>query len=225
VKRKDVILGKGRLGRRMEEALWRWIHFVDRYCQRRWNDDQDAPYWHNERGSLGLLAAAIWSTGNIALEEHPAEKAVQKGRRRKTPPDGRIDLWYSLGRKDYALEAKQMYVRLSRRNPPSAIKRSVQSVLNSALGNIKAKPGYGNRVGLVFVAPFFWKRRHENPEQMAVLLKRFVEGIMQVDACFIAWCFQPKKRCPFYGPWPRGADSITTLWPGVVVLGRALRRQ
>ena len=60
MKRRDVIRGKGKLGRRMEKALWRWTYFVDRYCYERWRVDEDNPYWHNERGSLGILAAAIY---------------------------------------------------------------------------------------------------------------------------------------------------------------------
>jgi len=216
----DVILGKGKLGKRMERPLWRWIRFVDGYCRERWAIDEDNPYWNNERGSLGILAAAIWSTGGLAVEELPAEK--KKGRR--TITDARLDLWCSLGRDDYAFEAKQRHIRLSLTASPTQVKKRLQGALTIAAGNVKEKPGYGKRASLVFAVPYVRGTRRAEPVEMRHLLQVFVDAIKQCDASFAAWCIQPKGRCT-WSYWPRKGRTDYYYWPGVAVIGRALRRQ
>jgi len=213
------VRGKGKLGKKMEKALRRWVHFVDKYCHERWHSDQDNPYWHNERGSVGLLAAAIWSTGGLALEEHPAE--VTKGRK---PRPVRLDLWCCLNGVDCAFEAKQKSIRLSPRTTPAQVRERLQATLKTAVGNTKKKPGYGRRAGVVFALPEILGTRRREPEETGRLLRVFVEGATKCDTSFAAWCFQPKGRCT-WSYWPRKRRTDYYFWPGVAVLGRALRRQ
>jgi hypothetical protein len=105
------------------------------------------------------------------------------------------------------------------------VKKRLQSALTTAAGNVREKPGYGKRASLVFAVPYVWATRRTEPEEMKRLLQVFVEGIKQCDASFAAWCVQPKERRSFYGPWKRSATTCYTFWPGVAVIGRALRRQ
>ena len=218
MKRKYVIPGKDKLGRKMKKALWRWVYFVDRYCRERWTIDEDNPYWHNERGSVGLLAASIWSTGGLALEEHPAE--VIRGRKAK---DVRLDLWCCLNGVDYAFEAKQRDIRLSPRTTPAQVTERLQAALGMAAGDVRKRPGYGRRAGILFALPYAYGAHHREPEEMGRLLRVFVKGVTDCDSSFVAWCFQPKGRCT-WSYWPRKGRTDYYFWPGVAVIGRALKR-
>lgn len=216
MKRKDVIRGKGKLGRRMEKALWRWAHFVDKYCR---TVHDDNPYWHNERGSVGILAAAIWSTGGIALEEHPAEK--KQGRRTKPR---RLDIWCSMGGHDYVFEAKQRVIGLAPSIESKSLERRLRAALKIARKEKQLSPGYGNRVGLVFVVPWVRATKRREPDEVARLLRVLAGAIERCDACFAAWCFQPKGQST-WSYWPRRDRTDYYYWPGVAVIGRALKRQ
>ena len=78
--------------------LGTWCSLIERYCARM--GPEDAPYDHNERANVGLLSAAAWQIGLIALEEFPPHKKDK---------DGRCDLWICAEGGDHngaAFEAK-----------------------------------------------------------------------------------------------------------------------
>jgi len=64
--------------------------------------EDDCPYWFGERPHVGLLAAAVWLSGNTALEEYGIPKT--KVRKRK---QGRCDLWIGTN-----LWAKIFFIRV-----------------------------------------------------------------------------------------------------------------
>jgi hypothetical protein len=68
-----------------------------------WNDD---PFGYNETASVGILVAAAFKAGLLALPEYVASKGV-KGNRRKRRR-GRCDLWVASTRISWAFEFKQM---------------------------------------------------------------------------------------------------------------------
>jgi hypothetical protein len=59
----------------------------------------DVPYWYGERPQIGLLAAAVWRSGGVALEEYCRKRP---GRPRK----GRCDLFLSIAGIGCECEAK-----------------------------------------------------------------------------------------------------------------------
>lgn len=77
---------------------WAKIHQV--YYDQCW---QDKAYSYNERASISMLAAAIWKSKGIAIEEYVAEKN-HDGEIKK----GRVDLWFKIGDFSGLVEAKQM---------------------------------------------------------------------------------------------------------------------
>jgi hypothetical protein len=60
-----------------EPLLEEWLLCIERYC-RIWKGG-DAPYIHKERANIGLLSAAAWRCGWIALEEFRHEKGGRSG--------------------------------------------------------------------------------------------------------------------------------------------------
>ena len=80
--------------------LEEWILLLKRYC--RFMGD-DAPYFYSERANIGVLAAAAWRAGWVALEEF--------GIRKHTKQKGRADLWFwpiDQDKEEY-IEAKQKW--------------------------------------------------------------------------------------------------------------------
>ncbi|MBG0847374.1 hypothetical protein H3222_19405 [Pseudomonas chengduensis] len=66
--------------REVRALLKSWVEMVERYCTQ--HENQDNPWWYNERASLSTLAGAAWSSGWSALEEYSSVK------RQKAPADG-----------------------------------------------------------------------------------------------------------------------------------------
>ena len=63
----------------------------------------DNAYFYNERASLSILAAAIWKSNGIAIEEYTSVK-----RHNNENFKGRVDLWFQI--EDYycLVESKQL---------------------------------------------------------------------------------------------------------------------
>jgi hypothetical protein len=97
-----------------EAALWaRWLNEAEEISAqfRTWEDD---PFGYNETASVGILAAAAFRAGLVALPEYVARKASKEDRRKRV--DGRCDLWLATARSDWAFEFKSMAIGV----PPRA---------------------------------------------------------------------------------------------------------
>jgi hypothetical protein len=68
--------------------------------------EDDCTYWYHERSHIGFLAAAVWLSGGIALEEYGDKKI---GGREK---GCRNDLWLKVGTTEICCEAKYISLRL-----------------------------------------------------------------------------------------------------------------
>jgi hypothetical protein len=68
---------------------------------------KDCAWWANERASIGILAAAVWKCGGVALEEYSTRKTNKKEHR-----TGRCDLFFAFGKNHFACEVKQVFPRL-----------------------------------------------------------------------------------------------------------------
>ncbi len=101
---KQQHIKQGRL-RQEEEKAWtkilkNWIQVHKIYFQQSGNDKA---YSYNERASISMLAAAIWKSKGIAIEEYVAEKN-HNGETKK----GRVDLWFKIEEFTAVVEAKQI---------------------------------------------------------------------------------------------------------------------
>ena len=75
----------------LAEPLRNWTERTERYAKR-WSSagkDRDATYWHGERASASVLAAAFSQTDADVLAEYGCER-VEQG---SAPRRGRTDFW------------------------------------------------------------------------------------------------------------------------------------
>lgn len=82
--------------RQLARALHRWLRIMEDPVW--WKDDEeDAPWWYNERALLSLFAGAVWLSKGWAFEEFAAmkrQKGRVKNRRRRGSRGARGDLEY-----------------------------------------------------------------------------------------------------------------------------------
>ena len=198
--------------RRLEAVLWAWVELMgDRSW---WNEDEDAPWWYNERAILSLFAGAVWKSKGWAFEEYSTSKkfVTYRGRGAKAY-SGRGDLAFWAKDSYYALEAKACHPSLSGGGTPV---RTVREALKEACGDVRRSPVRGSvPIGMVFVAPAIavgqWKRW---PERRRALLDDLV-GLPWGVA--VAWTF------PSWGAKLRVMEQgIRYVYPGaILVMGNA----
>lgn len=90
----------------LRSVLKKWqklIHDYIKYCYY-----EDNPWWYNERAGLSILAAAVWCTNGIALEEYVTEKNEESERKK-----GRCDLYIGLNSRQFNCEAKHTFCDLT----------------------------------------------------------------------------------------------------------------
>src|ERR1035437_2626560 len=75
--------------RSLHPILKEWIRLNRTYSKRmQW---EDCAWWANERASTGILAAAAWMAGGVALEEYSTKKVKKKEHR-----TGSCDLFFDV---------------------------------------------------------------------------------------------------------------------------------
>lgn len=129
----------------LKPVLQEWINLTQRYLSH--FDHQFAAYHCNERGSLGVLAAAAWRAGSqwIALEEFVAEPEAAR----------RCDLYLADHRGFSAvIEAKQCWQQVQ---DPASSFAEIASQLAASVQEIENLPKdqAAYRLGACFVAPSF----------------------------------------------------------------------
>jgi hypothetical protein len=181
INNKDLILPEY-FPRLLEE----WCALVGRYCQV--TNGVDTPYDHNERANVGLLSAAAWRVGLIALEEFPSQK-----RKEKDAGDGRCDLWIrSAGAEEGApFEAKYAQVG------PENARAEAENLLKKACEDAKNLSDEWfverQRYGLAFCSLSVQITEKTDVERcIASVLKE----LSSLDLAAIAWAFPPIMRKP-----------------------------
>jgi len=139
--------------------------------------DNDCAWWYNERTSTGLLAAAAWRPGEVALEEYSAEK----GKRGRTYR-GRVDLYFTNGDHDFIVEAKQAWVAIS------SGKYGMESILQKlelACRDVShAHEMADNRLGVVYACPNIRQSLLKDRDR---ILKSWLKELKSVEADAICW--------------------------------------
>ena len=108
-----IIKNKRNIGH-WDALLEEWILSIERFSR---ITNGDVPYWYNERANIGVLAAAAWRCGRIALEEFQYEKidVSSNGETDETAQNhwnGRCDLWISNDRSAEIVEAKFKWLNM-----------------------------------------------------------------------------------------------------------------
>lgn len=187
----------------LKDLFKEWYRINSKYCA----DHEDALYSYTERATTGSLAAAIWLSGEYAVEEFAATKEDAKDRW-----EGRVDLWFEWYDTDYVAEAKQLWVQLSPRTQSPVIR--IEDALKEALTDVgKSRREGSRRLGIVFVVPFIEKR---DEAHRTSVLSSFMKHVYDVDYDFMCSVFPPSARDV------RGWQE--RLFPGVVMIGRVPKR-
>jgi len=186
--------------------LNKWIRLNRAYSEKvQW---EDCAWWANERASVGILAAAVWMSGGVALEEYSTTKV-----RKENHGAGRCDLFFTVGKNKFACEAKQIFPRLrkGRTGDISKVKDKFDATCEDAKNLL---PEEGRWLGICFVAPRFPLSQIKNMDDC---LKDYLDQLqirLKPDA--IAWSF------------PKEAKNMkwrnTKTYPGVIVLIRKISK-
>lgn len=130
-----------------------WCRLVLRFTKR--HADDCVP-WHPERPSIGVLAAAAWKRGGLAIEEYSEQKL---GRSRSRA--GRVDLWIEAqDGSEFYIETKPLRVPTGQAKSRSNVKRRVEKRLAWAVRDARdlQKRAKASRAGILFAYTTFKSR-------------------------------------------------------------------
>ena len=191
---------------KLRPVFVKWQRLMKAYC--RFAENEDAPYWYNERTNTGLLACAAWQAGWVALEEYSSTK-----RFKNEDYQGRVDLYLASENREFCVETKQVWVSLSRRARRRIDK--VADALRSARKDAVSSATHedGRALGVVFVTPYLPGSAVEGVDGKLV---EFFEDLWDLDYGASIKCFPKEVRFL--------ADDRGYVFPGVVALLRVPRR-
>jgi hypothetical protein len=168
--------------RSLRPVLKEWIRINRLYCKRAsW---KDCAWWNNERALTGILAASVWTLGEVSLEEYVTPK-TRKGKQWT----GRCDLYMNIGGIKFACEVKQKF--LMPKNHLNDDVKSVKRDFDWACDNARdLHPREGRRLGICFVTPRFPRSRIPYDSY----LESFLTSLQKLEYDAIAWWFPPQAR-------------------------------
>jgi|WetSurMetagenome_2_1015567.scaffolds.fasta_scaffold447464_2 hypothetical protein len=164
----------------MRPVLEKWIEINQKYVNE--FENKDTLYWYNERANVGTLAAAIWKSNGMAIEEYNDEKRLGGEKWQ-----GRVDLFYKYNEKEIISEAKILWLDYpTELNYINAIKYQLQSANDAT--RCSTTP-YGNKyegIGILFIVPY-WKERNSK-EQFLNNLEHDINEVLNLESnCFAAY--------------------------------------
>lgn len=89
--------------KKMNVIFENFFAVVNEYCK--YEDGEDAPYWYNERTTVGIFSGAIWRSTERSLEEFSTTKFDENNKEK----NGRADLWFSCSNENFICEVKQYF--------------------------------------------------------------------------------------------------------------------
>lgn len=189
----------------LQPVLEQWQNLND---DPSWFEDEDAPWWYNERASLSIFAGAIWKSGGSAFEEFSSTKDNGIDQ----TYSGRCDIEFGVGRSEFMGEAKQCWINLDEDWRENI--KEVHSSIDAARRDVLQVPLWRNhsRLGIVFVVPSISKKKKDGVD---VYLNSFIEKIIEINNVTVAWVFPRKARC--LEP-PKNSSAAGNIFPGVVIL-------
>jgi len=210
-------------GSPLKPVLKKWQEVLAFYrnqvCWEDWKKP-DAPYWYNERTNVGMLSAAAWLCGGLALEEFSGKKAARDGK----PYSGRVDLRIQVGTTGFAFEAKHKWLWVGSRSfKDSNWDSSLDSRLNEACCACrKVGNSFGRRLGLLFVVPALRKavsRGKWDPQERLVNLKREFRKYARAKS--------EEAELEIYGeaffPLEESPEYKERFYPGIFLLARKVQ--
>lgn len=169
------------------DTWWRALlresaRLIDRYCEpscepsKDEHENDEAPYWHGERATLGLLCAAAWRTpGGWSLMEYSARR---RSSGQRVPPKGdagKGDAWIGYYRsrnrqRNWNVECKTCWVSLDK--DQEEIIHGLTAKLNTAkkdLTNLTRKYQLDEGLAVCFLVP---SHRRDSKTRSSVAVKK-----------------------------------------------------
>jgi hypothetical protein len=150
----------------------------------------DAPYIHKERANIGLLSAAAWRCGWIALEEFRHEKG---GRSSKEKWVGRADLQIATDNTEEFIEAKFNWIELFAK--PEKVHTSIKNVLSQATiaaEETRTNSEASNCLAVAFLAVY--SRKEPDPDGFNSAIQDLILEVSKTNCHAVAWCFPKEYR-------------------------------
>ncbi|MDW7760410.1 MAG: hypothetical protein SCM96_07215 [Acidobacteriota bacterium] len=196
----------------LKPILKKWCDLNREYTEK---TKSDCSWWYGERAAISILAAAVWKSGNIALEEYSTDK---RGDEFSASVKGRCDLKIVIGDKKFLFEAKQIRPRLSKKKEYDALSKPCEGILNKLIsacrgaGRLKSREGM--RFGICFVSPRISESEADHlGERIDKLINLLLEKSRKYHA--IAWYFANN--------WDDLKEK-KNIYPGVILLIREVKK-
>jgi hypothetical protein len=199
---------KSRSLRMLRPVFDNWFQILKRYLDEL--DHEDCQWWYNERATLSSLAAAIWKADGIALEEY----CTKKGKKSETWT-GRCDLYFKLGRHNFACEAKQIWCAIGRRATIGIGFKKINDAVNMACREARnLDKDEGRRLGICFAIPYL-PPSDSDKQIVEQQVAKWLKAMTAVNYSLIAWSFPEKTRLL--------SGYKEYIYPGTVVLIREIK--
>ncbi len=183
--------------------LEEWLLVIERYS--RHTGGGDSPFGYRERANVGLLSAAAWRAGRVAIEEFAHEKKKgEKGGKKL----GRADLKIISSTTVDLVETKFDWISLTGHSLVKTVQRKHEKVIRDA-SRSKERREYDNTIGVSFFGIYLKGQNVASMDQLIVdeVKSLSTEGFYDL----LAWCFPPQER---KAKTPEGDYT-----PGVILIG------
>lgn len=210
-----VIKNKKNLGH-WDALLEEWILSIERFCR---ITGGDVPYWYNERANVGVLAAAAWRCGRIALEEFQYEK-IDVSSNEETDEtiqkkwNGRCDLWISNERSAEIIEAKFKWLNMHSEKMGEIAASRLEDAVNDAKntrGNDETKA-----IGVAFLPLYAKADKVGDTLALEKIITETIDSTCKLQADLVAWSF-PKCLRNHIG------EKYNNYLPGIILLARVAK--
>lgn len=192
-----------------------WILAIDRFSRL---SDGDAPYWYNERANIGVLSAAAWRSGSVALEEFQHEKIdVENSENGASESEnkwsGRCDLWVSNGKKSERIEAKFRWLNMASERMTEFADECLATALKDAEKS-RSDDGQG-AIGVAFFPLFVKESKVTADNSIEAHINKSISELCNIDADLVSWCFPIRLR-------EHVSEKYRNQLPGIVMLAKSL---
>jgi hypothetical protein len=169
-------------------------------------ENGDAPWWYNERTSVGVLAGALWKYGDWVLEEFGAPKLIGPKKNRYT---GFCDIAFGVHGQDCWGEAKQCWPTLNGKNSVQMVSTNLERASKEVRSG--RERGYKG-LAIVFVTPKV-KVSKANQEQIDSYIKNYVDQLKTILNITLVWIFPAPARYLY----PDNDHWSSYYFPGVIM--------
>lgn len=193
-----------------------WILSIERFSR---ITNGDAPYWYNERANIGVLSAAAWRCGRIALEEFQYEKidVSSSGETDETIQkkwNGRCDLWISSDRTAEIVEAKFKWLNMR----SEKITELATSCLDQAVIDAANTKGHDDTkaIGVAFLPLYAKVDKIGDVKDLEKVIAETIIIARKFPADLVAWSF-PKRLRKHIG------EKYNNYLPGIILLAKSVK--